>query len=199
MRRLWMGLLLVLLLLLLGTQQWPRVARVEVAGHSQLTRSEVMRLANTAPGDPFLWVTRQRVIALASHPWVLQARVTRRWPNTIHIGMIERVALMSDGESLGYARDGTPLPGLSPEQVAALPQLTGWGTPRTAEALVLLLMLTEREVEMITYGPEGFEIVLAGATLFTPSADALRAQWSAFESQRGSRIAVYPWGVSSAP
>ena len=60
-------------------------------------------------------------------------------------------------------------------------------------------MLGPREPRVITYGPEGFEVVLADAVLFTPSVDALRAQWSAFESQRGSRVSVYPWGVSSAP
>jgi hypothetical protein len=54
-------------------------------------------------------------------------------------------------------------------------------------------------VRVITYGPEGFGVVLADVELFTPSVDALRTQWSAFESQRGSRVAVYPWGVSSAP
>jgi hypothetical protein len=52
---------------------------------------------------------------------------------------------------------------------------------------------------VITYTPEGFELVLANVILVTPSVEALRAQWSAFESQRGGRVAVYPWGVSSAP
>jgi cell division septal protein FtsQ len=199
-RRLSPVLLLLLLLLVLGTQLWPRVRDVAVAGNVQLSDAEVRQLANINRGDPFLWVTQQRVRHLFEHPWVLQVRITRRWPDTIHIGMIERVALMSDGEANGFAHDGTVLPGLMTEQLADLPILRGWGTPRTREALELLLMLRDREVQVITYGPEGFEVVLAaGVRLFTPSADALRAQWSAFESQRGSRIAVYPWGVSSAP
>ena len=200
MRRVSLLLLALLLLLILGTQLWPRVHEVVVVGNVHLSADEVRQLANTQPGNPFLWVTQQRVQGLLTDPWVVQARVTRRWPNTIHIGLIERIPLMSDGASTGYARDAIPLPGLTSEQVAELPVLTGWGTSRTSEALELLLMLGERGVQVITYGPEGFEVVLAaGVTLFTPSADALRAQWSAFESQRGSRVAVYPWGVSSAP
>jgi len=198
-RRLSLSLLLLLALVTFGTQLWPRVARVEVAGHFQRSEAEVMRLAQVAPGDPLLWVTQQRVLGLTADPWVLQARVTRRWPDTIHIGLIERVPLMSDGDTLGYARDGTILPGLGAEAAATLPKLVGWGTPRIKESIELLLMLGDREVQVITYGPEGFEVVLAGVVLFTPSVEALRAQWSAFESQRGSRVAVYPWGVSSAP
>jgi hypothetical protein len=199
MRRLSLSLLLLLVVVTLGTQLWPRVARVVVAGHQQLAAETVMQLANVAPGDPLLWVTEQRVQGLSLDPWVLQARITRRWPDTIHIGLIERAPIMSDGETIGYARDGTILPGLDSEVAEQLPRLVGWGTPRIEESIELLLMLGDRGVEVITYGPEGFEVVLAGLTLFTPSVESLRAQWSAFESQRGSRVAVYPWGVSSAP
>lgn len=198
MRTLQLLLLFVLVALVAVSRFWPAVERVEVLGHEYLSRADVLRLANLAPGDPFLWVTRFRTRALLEEPWVLQARVTRHWPDTVAVAVRERTPVLFDG-TVGYAADGTQLPGVDPEIAAALPRLEGWGTPRLDEALALLGMLSSREPRVITYGPEGFEVVLADAVLFTPSVDALRAQWSAFESQRGSRVSVYPWGVSSAP
>ena len=198
MRAFWVGLSVVLVALLLATRFWPTIERVEVTGHAHLSRAEVMRRANVAPGDPLLWVTRFGVRALAADPWVLQARVTRLWPDVVAIAIVEREPVIRDGEH-AWAADGTALPGATPERLAGLPTVTGWGTPRIAESLELLGMLAGRGVRVITYGPEGFEVVLADVELFTPSVDALRSQWSAFESQRGSRVAVYPWGVSSAP
>jgi hypothetical protein len=189
----------ILLVALVGvTRFWPLVERVEVIGNVHHDAATVMRLADVAPGDPFLWVTSFRVRGLVADPWVLHTRVTRHWPDTIAIGVQERVPVISDG-ARAWAADATLLPGLGPDDHAALPRLGGWGTPRLEEALVLLAMLERYGVRVITYTPEGFEIQLPNATVFTPSVDALRAQWSAFESQRGGRIAVYPWGVSSAP
>jgi len=158
----------------------------------------VLRLADIAPGDPFLWVTRFSLRVLQNDPWILHTRVTRHWPDTIAIVVQERVPVLSDGVT-SWAMDGTALPGVQPEVRAGLPLLSGWGTPRLEEALDLLAMLSGYGVEVITYTPEGFEVQLAEAVLITPSVEALRVQWSAFESQRGRRVAVYPWGVSSAP
>jgi cell division protein FtsQ len=190
--------LLVLVALVAVTRFWPPVTRVEVIGERHLSRTDVLRLANLAPGDPLLWITRWSVRGLEREPWVLQARVTRHWPDTVAVAILEREPVLSDGV-VGWAADGTELRGADPEALARLPRLEGWGTPRVAEALDLLGMLVGRGVRVITYGPEGFEVELADVVVFTPSVGALRAQWSAFESQRGSRVAVYPWGVSSAP
>jgi cell division protein FtsQ len=190
--------LLVLVALVAVTRFWPVVTRVEVIGEQHLSRTDVLRLANLAPGDPLLWITRWSVRGLEREPWIVQARVTRHWPDTVAIAVLERTPVLSDGV-VGWSADGTELHGADPQRLATLPRLEGWGTPRVAEALDLLGMLVGRGVRVITYGPEGFEVELADAVVYTPSAHALRAQWSAFESQRGSRVAVYPWGVSSAP
>ena len=198
MRALWIGAAVVLVLVVGVTRFWPTIARVEVIGNVHHTRERVLRLANVAPGDPFLWVTRFGLRDLERDPWVLHARITRHWPDLIAIALVERVPVLSDG-TRSWASDGTLLPGVDADTRSALPRLEGWGTPRLDEALELLAMLTDYGVEVITYTPEGFELVLANAVLVTPSVEALHMQWSAFESQRGGRVAVYPWGVSSAP
>jgi cell division septal protein FtsQ len=189
---------LLLVALVLVTRYWPTIERVEVIGNAHHSRERVLRLANVAPGDPFLWVTRFGLGGLVNDPWVLHTRVIRHWPDTIAISLVERVPVISDGVT-AWAEDGTVLPDVPSEELAALPRLAGWGTPRLEEALELLGMLSPHGVEVITYTPEGFEVVLANVVLVTPSVEALRAQWSAFESQRGGRVSVYPWGVSSAP
>ena len=198
MRILTISAAVVLVALVIGTRLWPAVERVEVLGNVHHSRSQVLRLADIAPGDPFLWVTRFSLRVLQNDPWILHTRVTRHWPDTIAIVVQERVPVLSDGVT-SWAMDGTALPGVQPEVRAGLPLLSGWGTPRLEEALDLLAMLSGYGVEVITYTPEGFEVQLAEAVLITPSVEALRMQWSAFESQRGRRVAVYPWGVSSAP
>ncbi len=188
----------VLVALVLVTRFWPSIERVEVMGTVHHSRERVLRLADVAPGDPFLWVTQFRVRGLVDDPWVLQTRITRHWPDTIAINVVERRPVLTDGVT-SWAEDGTALPDVAPQTRATLPRLEGWGTPRVDEALELLAMLSQHGVEVITYTPEGFELELANVVLVTPSVEALRAQWSAFESQRGGRVAVYPWGVSSAP
>ena len=190
--------LVALVALVAVTRFWPSVTRVEVLGAQHLARTHVLKLANVAPGDPLLWITRWSAQGLEREPWVLRARITRHWPDTVAIAILERHPIITDG-AVGWAADGTPLFGADPEALAELPRLRGWGSPRVEEALELLAMLVGRGVRVITYGPEGFEVELADVVLFTPSVHALRAQWSAFESQRGSRVSVYPWGVSSAP
>ena len=184
--------------LVLVTRFWPTIERVEVVGNAHHPRERILRLADVAPGDAFLWVTRFRLGALLADPWVLHTRITRHWPDTIAIGIVERVPVLTDGVT-AWALDGTALPDVAPPVLAELPRLEGWGTPRIEEALELLAMLSQHGVEVITYTPEGFELVLTNVVLVTPSVEALRAQWSAFESQRGGRVSVYPWGVSSAP
>jgi cell division protein FtsQ len=196
--RAWLVVLLLLSGAALITSRFvPSVERVAVSGNAHLAREQVLRLADVAPGDPFLWVTSYRMRHLIHDPWVLRLRVLRHWPDTISIALWERQPALTDGATT-WALDGTVLPDVGPDARAALPHLTGWGEPRLAEALVLLRLLTPYGPEVISYTPEGFEIQLTGTSLFTPSAEALKQQWAAFESHRGGRVAVYPWGVSKA-
>jgi hypothetical protein len=62
--------------LVLVTRYWPTIERIEVIGNAHHSRERMMRLANVAPGDPFLWVTRFGLRGLVNDPWVLHTRVT---------------------------------------------------------------------------------------------------------------------------
>ncbi len=193
--------LLVLLVVcagaLVASRFVPQVARIEVSGERHYAREDVLRLADVAPGDPFLWITSRRIRGLTRDPWIRSVRVFKHWPDTVSITVAEREPALTDGATT-WAADGTVLTGVRPEEVDGLPRVEGWGSPRVSEALELLSLLQPYAPEVISYSPEGFEIQLTGTSLFTPSAEALREQWAAFESRRGGRVAVYPWGVSKA-
>ncbi len=197
-------LLTIGLLLVAGsgvTRFWPTVERIEVTGGRHHDPGDVLRLARVAPGDPLLWITTWRVSGLTDDPWIARARVTRHWPDTVSIAIWERAPLARSGEGPEariWARDGTVLPGASAEERADLPIVTGWGGDRTAEALELVDLVRSRGPKVIQYSPEGFEIALSDAVLFTPDVSSLRRQWAAVERHRGGRLAVYPWGVSKA-
>lgn len=201
MRRLLLALTLVLLAAAGASRFWPTVERIEVSGARHLSEERVLRLARLAPGDPILWITRWRVDDLAADPWVARARVTRHWPDAVSVTVWERVPHARSGTeptATVWARDGTVLPGAREAERAGLPVIEGWGEDRLAEALELATLLRERAPEVIQYTPEGFEIALSDALLFTPNVDALRRHWAAVDSHRGGRLAVYPWGVSAS-
>lgn len=192
-----LALLVILSGILFGSRFYPRIARVEVLGNARYSREAIMELANVAPGDPFLWVTRWRLARLEADPWILSARIMRHWPDTIAITVRERTPFVTDGRH-SYALDGTVLPGVDAATQATLVQLSGWGPSRWDEALAILRQLREHQVHMISYSPAGFTVQLDNLQLFTPNLELLQAHWAGFLSQQGTRVSVYPWGVSAA-
>jgi len=178
-----------------GSRLWPLVDYAYVNGNERYSDAQVLWLANVAVGDPLLWITRWSLTGLENDPWIARARVVRHWPDTVSITVVERKPLLQDGE-VAWSADAVALPGLSDSELAALPLVSGWGEPRIAEAVRLLELMGSSSVEVISYTPDGFDITVGGATIFTPSVAALEAQWAAVEGRLGSRLAVYPWGVS---
>lgn len=178
-----------------GSRLWPKVEQVFVNGNSHYSTAQVAWLANVQTGDPLLWVTRWSLAGLEEDPWIASARVVRHWPDTVSITVRERVPVLRT-DDIAWSADGVALPGLSPDELAELPRLEGWGEPRVLEAMRLHELMGSSGLEVISYTPDGFEVTVQGATIFTPSVAALEAQWAAVKGRLGSRLAVYPWGVS---
>ena len=160
------------LVVLIGSRFFPLVEEITVHGNRQYTAAQIAELAGVAHGDPLLWVTVQSASRLFDEPWIHSAVITRVWPHTVQINVHEEVPVLTDGVN-AWSESGTLLPGGPMHNWAALPILAGWGAPRVTEALKLYQLLRPFTVERIAYSPAGFDITLAGRTLFTPSVDAL--------------------------
>ena len=196
--RLWLIVIAVVFAAALAASRFvPTVQRIEVAGAQHHDAADILRLAQVAPGDPWLWVTRWRLRGLEEDPWVLQARVIRHWPDTVSITVWERRPALTDGTTT-WAADGTVLPHPDPAELAGVPVLRGWGPPRIDDALELALLFADDDLQVLSYSPTGFEIALADGAIFTPDVESLRRQWAAIQHRNGTRLAVYPWGVSKA-
>ena len=197
MLRLTLRVLLGLSLLVLGSSFfYPRIERVHVSGASHYSEADILRLAGVRVGFPLLWVSTQRVGALARDPWILGLHIVRKWPHTLYLSVTERTPVLVKGTT-AYALDGTVLPGATPADRAKAVPLKGWGSDRSAEALEIFRLVASKRPQMLSYAPSGFTVSFAGSSLYTPDAALLWAQWAAFVEQRAERVAVYPWGVST--
>lgn len=197
-RRINLSILLVLLLsLYVGSRYYPLIERIEIVGAVHRSPEKIAELANIAYEKPLLWVTKKSVGALAQDPWIAGASVERVWPHTVRVTVRERRPVAYDLEH-GYAIDGTVLKGVTDAQKKDLVKLEGWGVARTEEALDLISLLQNPELEVISYTPAGFNLNFGNSTAFVPSVDVLKTHWSSFASQQGiNAAAVYPWGVSA--
>ncbi|MBS3933939.1 MAG: FtsQ-type POTRA domain-containing protein [Truepera sp.] len=198
MRRLMLLLLVALGGLWLVSYFFPQIERIEVSGNVHYSASEIMALADVAPGDPLLWVNTWRLRRLAEDPWIGRVRVIRHLPDTLSIKVWERTPAIVEGNTV-MAIDGTVLPNVPEETKANLVVLSGWGPSRRDEALELVALLEGFAPEVISYSPGGFDVRHARGWLYTPSIDLLKEHWGAFVSQQGGQVSVYPWGVSALP
>lgn len=86
------------------------VDRVHIAGASATGRDEVLAAAGLH-GRRLMVDVRERVAArrLEALPWVQQATVTRRWPSTVEVSILERtpVAALPAGEEAWALADAT--------------------------------------------------------------------------------------------
>ncbi len=180
-----------------GSRFWPLVDQVHVIGNARYSREQILWLANLDAGSPLLWVSRGSLSGLERDPWIARSSVVRHWPDTVSITVWEREPFMTDGEQV-WSHDGVLLPDVDPAVREGLPLVAGWGEPRTAELVRLLDLLSDRAPEVISYTPDGFDIIIGEARIFTPSVAALEAQWAAVRDVSGGQVSVYPWGVSES-
>ncbi|HEY0713309.1 MAG TPA: FtsQ-type POTRA domain-containing protein [Polyangia bacterium] len=102
---------------------------IEVSGQQRATRDEIIATAGIGPGDRLLAIDTDEVAEkLIGHPWVGEARVSRRLPGTLVIEVVERkaAAAVSLGGGL-YLLDGTgrPFKRATAAEAVDLPVITG--------------------------------------------------------------------------
>jgi len=101
---------------------------LEITGNRRLAAAFIFQLGGLGPGTNLLALRPARVEqALAAHPWIAKAEVTRIWPNRLKVSIQERepVALIQLGELYYVDRNGSLFKPLSPGDPLDFPVITG--------------------------------------------------------------------------
>ena len=183
------------------------VEHVTVRGNNHLPANLVARLANANTGQPWLWIDASRATALEAHPWVQSSVITRRFPNSVEINLVERVpaatVINRDGSRVAVALDGTLLPNALPGRGLPAVTIRGWGgndANNLKSALQILSLLQKEKVKEIRYTPQGFTILKGNTkkpgTIFTDSYASLLVHGGSVTMTASLRVNIHPWGVS---
>ena len=116
------------------------VDEVFIVGRREAPLKDLRESLGVARGDPMLRIDpAQMRERLEANPWVAAARVERRWPDILHIRIVERrpMALWQHRGALGVVdRDGRVLTRGRVERYAALPLIVGEGAPAALPSLL---------------------------------------------------------------
>ena len=119
------------------------VDEVFVAGRRHVPMAALRESLGVARGDPLLRIDLAQARArLEANPWVAAARVERRWPDTLHIRIVERrpMALWQHRGALGVVdRAGRVLTRSGVGRFAGLPLIVGAGAPSALPSLLVAM------------------------------------------------------------
>ncbi|MBX3313622.1 MAG: FtsQ-type POTRA domain-containing protein [Actinobacteria bacterium] len=167
------------------------VDHVLTVGATRTGRDAVLAAARIDIGEPMvsidLGAAETRIERL---PWVADATVTRDWPGTVRIAVIERVRVATtdgpspllvdrEGRILGSAVDTDGLPSIGPRPDGAAPgDLVPPAMRSRVRAVEAMPSALAAQVESVTSGAEGIELVLDdGIVVVVGDADRLRAKF----------------------
>lgn len=119
------------------------VRAITVTGRAHTGRAELLKALNVSRGSPILSIdlmaAHQRIVAL---PWVREARISRRLPDTIRLELIERIPVaiwQRGGEMVLVDRDGVSIAARDMREFGQLPLIVGKGAPAGAQQLFAML------------------------------------------------------------
>lgn len=119
------------------------VDEVFVAGRRHAPMEALRESLGVARGDPLLRLDLAQARArLEANPWVAAARVERRWPDILHIRIVERrpMALWQHRGALGVVdRAGRVLTRSGVGRFAGLPLIVGPGAPEALPSLLVAM------------------------------------------------------------
>lgn len=174
------------------------IRTVTVTGNSQLSEARVQELAGLTPQFGWLYYGAWRARALASHPWMLSAKIVRKFPDAVSVDVVERVPYARwqrpDSSIVTIAADGTVLPGAALS--SKLPLLGGWGPDRLADALYVTQLLSRYTVQSVAYTPSGVTVKTGQGAVWSGDLKSLVKYAGSISMYPNKKINIYPWGVS---
>ncbi len=149
------------------------VRTITLSGQERTAADAVYRALEIAPGDPMFAVdadaARARVVAL---PWVADAEVRRRFPDSVTVHLIEKrpFALWRSGDSLWVVeRSGAVITTADRSEFPRLPVLLGEGAPDAAAAILDALpnqtAVSARLEALERVGERRWDLHLAGGVI----------------------------------
>ncbi|HEX2117244.1 MAG TPA: FtsQ-type POTRA domain-containing protein [Alphaproteobacteria bacterium] len=122
-----------------------KVQEIFIEGRGETPGQHVLDVLNVKRGTPILAFSPAAAKAeLEQLPWVKEASVERRLPDTILVRIVERrpLALWQHGRQLVVIdHDGTEISGADPAKFAGLPLVVGDDAPKHANQLLALMAL----------------------------------------------------------
>jgi cell division protein FtsQ len=122
-----------------------KVQEIYIEGRGETPSRHVLEVLNVTRGTPILGFSPATAKAeLEQLPWIKEAAVERRLPDTILVRIVERkpMALWQRGGRLAVIdQDGTEIEGADPARFAKLPLVVGDDAPQHAAALLALMAL----------------------------------------------------------
>jgi cell division protein FtsQ len=190
------------------------VDKVLVSGTKNLEAQVVAQMAGVSRGNPWLWVSKARAMALEREPWVKQAKLVKTFPGTVTIQLVERVPLAvwkRLGKSDVIAEDGVILP-----TGKALLVLEGDGEEQFEQALLVARTAKQMGAIRVKFDSNGFLMVLPNAEIWVQTHKSLlkygesvrmmvmqpqsamvkQPQSARLKQSQTKRVNVYSWGVS---
>lgn len=145
-----------------------RARTLNVEGGGKLGSSQILHLAQVDTNTNLLWLSGAAVSArLTASPWVKSATVSKSYPSTLTISVVERsaVAAVRSGDSwVSVAADGTGLE-MNDKLPVGLPQIVGAAGPAighaaaettpAATAAGVMNTTTRSQVERIVIAADG--------------------------------------------
>ncbi len=164
------------------------VGQVRIEGRRRADRRAIERALGARRGMPILDFdlvgAKARIEAL---PWIAQAVVERRLPDTIYVGVSERqpIARWRSGDrTLLVDGDGIAIRARRPERWAALPLIAGPGAPaaigRLLEFLATQPKLAKRVASSRRLGKRRWDIVFDNGVVLMLPQDKPAAAWRRF-------------------
>jgi cell division protein FtsQ len=104
------------------------LAQIQVTGTRRASEGEILAISGVAPGDRLLALDTDAIAAkIIEHPWVAEARVSRRLPAGLAIEVTERKAAAVVNLGALYLVDaaGRPFKRATPAEALGLPVVTG--------------------------------------------------------------------------
>jgi cell division protein FtsQ len=113
------------------------IQEIFTSGLSRVSRDEILARVHLAPSETLLTVSPKAIEGhLKTHPWIREARVSRKWFHALAVDIQERhpaAILRTSTESLLVDGEGVVLTGLSTADAIGLPVLMGLDGNRLRE------------------------------------------------------------------